>query len=853
MRLAWAVKRVGGLLGGLIIFLIVVPTPAFAVGPGLPHTYDVQRIASPRPALGGTFGQGMASAGDVNRDGEDDLLLPQQANSPNDDGQVFVISGATGALIDTIVSPDPGGTGDRAQLGSFWTSRIGANRTSAPFSDIGSCPGGSSGQLCTLPTIGPADGVPDIVAGARGVDARGLRDAGRVYIFDGATRALLKRIDQPAEDTTPLALSRPGGTWFGRTALNPVGLPACEGNYGVGSCSTGVPRAVEIGDMDGGGQPDLVIGASLTTENSTTAYPTSHCARTPGAACAASGRVYVYRGEEIVGSSPGEVLDGAGPGETFKRVRNLAAQADDPLSSVSSDPELFGNTLTPIGDVGSCNLAGIAPGDRCPRANSVTTPDGRPEVLIGGVRIDSPIDNPDPALPDVGAGFLVDGATGAILFVYPHPEPQRGTLFSYQPSHHGPAVGELGDTLLPDVYMPAVAQDVKFKADGRGYVMNGNFRTNPTSVNFARLDDPTPHQAENFGPMGVGVGDLVGGAENPANELLIGALGGFFNPAPKQGIISDVHFFNAFTQTVLQTIPDPDQQGGSSFGGAIVPLGDINGDTFLDFAVGAERFSGTTGINEGRIYIFRSDNSRAPTPPGPGTGAPRQQPTQVLPPFADCPALSANLIRGSAGGGRLTGTVRGDRIFGGTGNDIVDGLAGDDCIDLGPGVDSGQGGLGNDLMLGGLGNDRMAGDSGSDRIRGGSSTDRIEGGFGDDVLHGQSGNDRVNGSRGGDRINGGSSNDVISAGSSGDRVAGDEGNDRINGNSGNDLLKGNSGKDRITGSTGRDRISSGSGADRINSRDGQRDRVNCGSGRRDTVVADRRDRVSGNCERVLRR
>ncbi|MCA1697907.1 MAG: hypothetical protein LC790_02990, partial [Actinobacteria bacterium] len=80
-------------------------------------------------------------------------------------------------------------------------------------------------------------------------------------------------------------------------------------------------------------------------------------------------------------------------------------------------------------------------------------------------------------------------------------------------------------------------------------------------------------------------------------------------------------------------------------------------------------------------------------------------------PFADCPSLTANVIRGTAASNSITGTPRGDRIFAGTGDDTVDGLAGNDCIDLGPGTDRGQGGSGADLLLGGLGKDRMSGSS----------------------------------------------------------------------------------------------------------------------------------------------
>ena len=168
--------RGGSIVSLFVCFILaaVFVSPALAVGPGLPRTYEVQRLDSPKPAGGGVFGRGMASAGDLNGDDEDELLLPQQANSPNDDGQVFVISGETGALLDTIVAPDPGNptnaTGNnRAGFGSFWVSKIGSNR-GAPgsFTDLASCPGGTSGVLCPNPTVGGPDGVPEIVVGARG-------------------------------------------------------------------------------------------------------------------------------------------------------------------------------------------------------------------------------------------------------------------------------------------------------------------------------------------------------------------------------------------------------------------------------------------------------------------------------------------------------------------------------------------------------------------------------------------------------------------------------------------------------------------------------------------------------------
>ncbi len=240
--------------------------------------------------------------------------------------------------------------------------------------------------------------------------------------------------------------------------------------------------------------------------------------------------------------------------------------------------------------------------------------------------------------------------------------------------------------------------------------------------------------------------------------------------------------------------------------------------------------------------------------------------------IAGCPPARAarSVISLSNASDRRNGTPLGDLIFAGAGDDIVDALAGDDCVDLGPGTDRGEGGSGRDFLVGGLGNDLLSGSAGNDRLRGdpgndrivggtgndsvlgGTGIDRIFGGFGNDRLHGQSGSDRISASRGRDRVNGGSGPDRITGGSSPDRISGDADSDRIDGGSSSDVLKGNSGNDRITGRTGNDRISGGSGNDRISARDGTRDRIDCGLGR-DSVTADRKDRVARNCERVRRR
>src|SRR6478672_11290995 len=93
---------------GLLALTGLLAAPASAA---LPRTYQVQRVDSPAPAGGAAFSGGLATVGDLNGDSDDDFAVGQNAGSPGGNGQVFIFSGATGARIDTIVAPDPGGAG----------------------------------------------------------------------------------------------------------------------------------------------------------------------------------------------------------------------------------------------------------------------------------------------------------------------------------------------------------------------------------------------------------------------------------------------------------------------------------------------------------------------------------------------------------------------------------------------------------------------------------------------------------------------------------------------------------------------------------------------------------------------
>jgi Ca2+-binding RTX toxin-like protein len=112
--------------------------------------------------------------------------------------------------------------------------------------------------------------------------------------------------------------------------------------------------------------------------------------------------------------------------------------------------------------------------------------------------------------------------------------------------------------------------------------------------------------------------------------------------------------------------------------------------------------------------------------------------------------------------------------------------------------------------------------------------------------------DKIRGSRASDRISGGRGKDRLSGLGGADCISGGAGNDTLSGGKGNDTISGGAGNDKISAGPGKNKVSGGAGNDRINVRNHKRDVVNCGTGKKDRVVADKVDKLRG-CEHVKRR
>jgi len=95
-----------------------------------------------------------------------------------------------------------------------------------------------------------------------------------------------------------------------------------------------------------------------------------------------------------------------------------------------------------------------------------------------------------------------------------------------------------------------------------------------------------------------------------------------------------------------------------------------------------------------------------------------------------------DMLNGEDGNDKLYGGGDNDTLNGGRGNDSLNGGAGDDVLSGESGDDFLYGADGNDTLEGGSGDDVIFAQGGDDTLEGGSGSDRLYGGAGDDTLIG---------------------------------------------------------------------------------------------------------------------
>jgi hypothetical protein len=502
----------------------------------------VQRVDAPTPSAGDSFGQRLLAPGDLDGDGVTDVVIASPA-AANGEGEVIAVSGADGAPVwDGVLQPaDP--------LSNAADTATHLGTALAVFSDVSGC-AQSAGDNCFSNTL--PDGVPELLVSAPGADLNNIsaKEIGRVYVVDGASGAIVKRIQ-----------------------LDPAaGLPA-GGKVEFGA------SVLTVADVNNGGRPDIVVGAPGWNDNFDSNLDCEGAEGSEFGTCLQAGRIFVFLGEDVkdTASSPLNAVE--------VTIANPFAQ-DDTSAPAGTEPERFGATLIDTGDVGKClnptptgnaNCLDSPPADNSPS----DAPDGKSDFVVTAPRFDQ-----DAAIHDSGTVFVVDGASLKIIRKLDSPTPQSGGHFG-EITYNGPSVGDAGGSGVSDVFLAAPGFAGDAAGQGRAYLLDGNVIA-PDPV-LGTLNDPAPVSEGAFGSAASGVAPGV-------------AVG-----APLGARFGTVRIFDrAGAGTLAQTICDPDGQSGAAFGASIATLGDANGDGFDELAVGAPGFDHPAAANAGRLYILTS-------------------------------------------------------------------------------------------------------------------------------------------------------------------------------------------------------------------------------------------------------
>jgi hypothetical protein len=248
----------------VIVAVLLAPISSVMSAPVLIPTLIT--IANPAPHAAAAFGNTVAGLNDVNGDGVPDLVV----GAPGAD-QVQILSGADRSVIRTIADPD-GLTGK--QFG-FAVANLG-DVTGDGIDDIAVGSPGVFGIVpipCVIPPCPPPDpslGRAFVISGATGAVVHKIVPTDEFINFGIAVSALGDVTGDGVPDVAvgmvPLLASSSFGKVYAFSGANKSLLWVTQEPGGKQLPSFGL-RLAPIGDVNGDGKPDLLVGAQFHDVN----------------------------------------------------------------------------------------------------------------------------------------------------------------------------------------------------------------------------------------------------------------------------------------------------------------------------------------------------------------------------------------------------------------------------------------------------------------------------------------------------------------------------------------------------------------------------------------------------------
>ncbi|HEV8718050.1 MAG TPA: FG-GAP-like repeat-containing protein [Candidatus Binatia bacterium] len=212
--------------------------------------------------------------------------------------------------------------------------------------------------------------------------------------------------------------------------------------------------------------------------------------------------------------------------------------------------------------------------------------DGLSEIVVG-----APYTTVDKVAVQ-GRAYVFNGKDGALLYTLNDPQPRAGEVFGWRVA----AGGDLNKDGVPDLLIGAPYKDIGTNlAQGAAFVFNG-----ADGKLLFPLNNPVPRPYSGFGYMLIEGADVNG---DSVPEILVGAP---FQTVDQFHVQGEVFLFNGQDGRHLTTFDDPYPHQGATFGYSIASPGDINGDKIPEFVVGASGQIIMDKVAVGRVFVFLS-------------------------------------------------------------------------------------------------------------------------------------------------------------------------------------------------------------------------------------------------------